>query len=788
MMNSLTNRLTKYLVPGIAAAVLAIPTSTLSAQGVRDTKDRKTATVPAKFDADGHGLRGKAWAEQEAMRSLSAEQGVDAIPAPLFAMPLQDNEFFLAQDELQGGVGPQPLRFAVPVGLELTVDDGEWIPVDGGRIWRVVIASANATTARLHLKGLDVAKGQQVRMSSPGWDGGVIGPIEGVGEFGNGEAWSMSLPTNEVLVEWFVPNGARADKLPFAGADYYHGYRQIWKLEDPGDGGVAVGTCHLDPICFPTWANESNGTVRLIFAGSLCSGQLIATTAADETPYVSTANHCISTQADAASCQFNFFYRRNTCAASATAAAGTNVTGGDLVSTYFASDCTLLMIRPTLPTGIFWIGWTNASVPTGTASTGLHHPDGSYQRISFGTKNANAFNCGSPTTNWSSLSWNPATQYGVTSTGVTEGGSSGSAIFRDSDKKMYGVLTCGGSACTNTAADDGYGRWDIAVNSGGFAALLAAGSDDAQEQNDTCATAKPVVAGTAYNLLVVKRLDEDWYSLPVPVGSSVSMNMSFTHANGDVDVELYSTCGGTPVLQRLANTNNETFTYANNTASNTILMRVFLGADTRNDYSFNFTVATPPPDNDECISATPIVSGAFPFNTGGATNSAPTIAASCTDGAGSAINKDLWFRYVADCTGTATISTCGAASFDTRIVVYNAFSCPTATSTVLACNDDASGCGTASSLTLNVTQDSLYLVRIGSKSNVGGAGTLNITCAPAAQCPADINGSGTVDASDLAAVLGAWGTCSGCAADVNGSGTVDASDLAAVLGGWGVCP
>ena len=63
-----------------------------------------------------------------------------------------------------------------------------------------------------------------------------------------------------------------------------------------------------------------------------------------------------------------------------------------------------------------------------------------------------------------------------------------------------------------------------------------------------------------------------------------------------------------------------------------------------------------------------------------------------------------------------------------------------------------------------------------------------ITCAPAAQCPADIDGSGTIDAADLAAVLGAWGACSGCAADVNGSGTVDASDLAAVLGGWGVCP
>ena len=138
-------------------------------------------------------------------------------------------------------------------------------------------------------------------------------------------------------------------------------------------------------------------------------------------------------QADANGCQFNFFYRRNTCAATATASAGSNVTGSDLVSTYLASDCTLLMVRPTLPATVFWIGWTNANIAVNTASTGLHHPAGDYQRISFGVKNAASFNCGTPGTNWSSLSWNPATQYGVTTTGVTEGGSSGSAIYRTSE-------------------------------------------------------------------------------------------------------------------------------------------------------------------------------------------------------------------------------------------------------------------------------------------------------------------------------------------------------------------
>jgi hypothetical protein len=91
-------------------------------------------------------------------------------------------------------------------------------------------------------------------------------------------------------------------------------------------------------------------------------------------------------------------------------------------------------------------------------------------------------------------------------------------------------------------------------------------------------------------------------------------------------------------------------------------------------------------------------------------------------------------------------------------------------------------------VTFEVQEKFSYYVRLGSKQNIGGAGSIDFTCEPAAACPADVDGSGSVDASDLAAVLGAWGACSGCAADVDDSGAVDASDLAAVLGAWGVCP
>lgn len=54
-------------------------------------------------------------------------------------------------------------------------------------------------------------------------------------------------------------------------------------------------------------------------------------------------------------------------------------------------------------------------------------------------------------------------------------------------------------------------------------------------------------------------------------------------------------------------------------------------------------------------------------------------------------------------------------------------------------------------------------------------------------CPADLDGNGTVGASDLAQLLGSWGPCDGCPADFDNSGAVTAADLAFLLGAWGAC-
>jgi hypothetical protein len=53
-------------------------------------------------------------------------------------------------------------------------------------------------------------------------------------------------------------------------------------------------------------------------------------------------------------------------------------------------------------------------------------------------------------------------------------------------------------------------------------------------------------------------------------------------------------------------------------------------------------------------------------------------------------------------------------------------------------------------------------------------------------CVGDISNDGTIDASDLALLLGQWN--GNGSADLTGDGVIDAADLAVMLGGWGPCP
>ncbi len=203
----------------------------------------------------------------------------------------------------------------------------------------------------------------------------------------------------------------------------------------------------------------------------------------------------------------------------------------------------------------------------------------------------------------------------------------------------------------------------------------------------------------------------------------------------------------------------------------------------------------PGPSNDDCPNAQ-LVTGNFVWDNCGATTDGPARPCGFTG----IDDKDVWFEFVMPCDGTWVVDV-GPSSVAMLVGVYDA--CPQSGGGLLAC--DAQPAGAPVNIAIIGIAGQSYWIRVGSSGGCGNAPAMvtfacntpclgdcvsNVTFAP----PPD----GTVDAADLASLLGSWGPCPAgvCCADLVTSGTfapppdgvVDAADLAALLGNWGPCP
>lgn len=639
---------------------------------------------------------------------------------PAAWLPWVDNAALIADDE----VNPPPcksLRYGRGMDLRAPASGGRWIDVPagrdqpGGRLWVMDVVSPSALGLRLHLTGLDLPPGASIVVYAPSAPEQIFGPYEDVGPVGDGQVWSPTIWSGTVRVECFVPEGARIGRAPVKIGRVQHVYRPLGG--DPLEQFQDVGNCHNDVTCFPAWANTAKavaGIGAISQANSIyCTGQLLATQNADQTPYFLTANHCVSTASEASTVEVYWFYQTSACNGAVPAISTTLRSKiATLVSTATPSDYCLLMIEGSLPAGVFFAGWTSTVPANGTAVVGIHHPDGSWKRYSSGTKASNT-TCGGSNhirCNWSS--------------GVTEPGSSGSGLFRSDTQQLVGQLHCGSSACgvASQFLNDDYGQFSTTYAA--ISASLAAGSDDALEENDSCAAARLVLSaiGTGTNNgLIVKKVDEDWYRYSVPSGTRLTVSLSFTHANGDIDMQLFTACGGSVVAQSVSTTNAESVQYTNNGATQDVFVRVFLsGTDTRNTYSMTSTIAAVTPANNACAAATGVTIGTYTGTTASATIDGPS---GCS-GAGTA--PDVWYSYTAAAFGTLILDTCGSA-YDTLLSVHSA--CPGTAANQLACNDDASFCGSASSaswIALAVNPGQNVRIRVGGYQGASGLFTLHV--------------------------------------------------------------
>ena len=287
--------------------------------------------------------------------------------------------------------------------------------------------------------------------------------------------WTPEVGTGNATLELVLPAGISASDVKIAIPTVSHIYQNM-ALPTEGEWADVVkqsaGSCNLDASCTSSYQAERNAVARMLFTSGdgksyFCSGTLLNNTKGDYAPYFLTANHCISTQAEASSLQTTWFYRASSCGSSVPSAnAATRTGGASLLYATATTDTTLLKLNDMPPAGVTLAGWdARNTAQVGSTIYGLHHPQGDMLKYSVGSiagytscTSAGGLNVtcttGDANSDFYRVQW---------SQGVTEGGSSGSALFNGG--RVVGTLYAGSSSCLAPNAPDSYGRFDKVFSS-----------------------------------------------------------------------------------------------------------------------------------------------------------------------------------------------------------------------------------------------------------------------------------------------------------------------------------
>lgn len=287
-----------------------------------------------------------------------------------------------------------------------------------------------------------------------------------------GEYWSPMMSGETIGIEIELPAGVDPASLAIGIPKISHIYSDTQTIKDIG----ASSYCHNDVTCSlasdSDLDNKSRATAKMIFIeygdSYLCSGTLLNNRKADRTPYLLTANHCISSQSVASTLVTQWFYRTSSCRGALSDDTRMLSGGAQMLYSNGDTDTTLLRLNQPAPDGAVFAGWsTDLGAQTWMQPVvGVHHPQGDLQKASFGYID-DFFSC--TRINWLgrftcypgdfassdfvSVKWQQ---------GFTEGGSSGSGLFNGT--RLIGQLRGGSSSCT--AGQDTYGLLRPAYDAG----------------------------------------------------------------------------------------------------------------------------------------------------------------------------------------------------------------------------------------------------------------------------------------------------------------------------------
>lgn len=400
--------------------------------------------------------------------TIYSEQITSNTAIPQITMPLFDVNTLMAEDEINDQLITKPFRFGKEFDVNLSpLENGKWTTLtNGDRIWQLKVKSKNAKTIHFLFKNYKLSPNAKLYFYNEKRE--FLGNYTAADNMKHQEVISWPIDGSEIVVEFYEPQ-TEIGQSTFQISKVIHGYRSVQNIKDLTKGLNTSGHCNVDVNCAAgdDWEIQKKA-VAMILSGTTewCTGTLVNNTANDGTPYFLTANHCYSSATPAWTFRFNWISEQPDCGTTAPSGDGPRIyslSGAEIMSRNAATDFMLLRLNNEIPRDwdLSFVGWDRSDVAP-TNVTGLHHPDGDIMKIAqfYGTTLANQR---SGMQGWEIPAWD---------LGVTEGGSSGSALF-NSEGYLVGQLYGGLAACSGTGNNgryDIYGRFDLSWNGGGTSA------------------------------------------------------------------------------------------------------------------------------------------------------------------------------------------------------------------------------------------------------------------------------------------------------------------------------
>jgi PKD repeat protein len=369
---------------------------------------------------------------------------------------------------------PHKIGFAIKTDYNL-MNSGSWFTLDNGdKVWKFSIRSADAEALSIYFKDFSLPEGAELFLYNADKTQ-VIGAFTNDNNRKNG-LFATELIRGEIVILEYYVSEKNSNTKPFTITEVAYIYR---------DSGFDSGTlksfgdshdCQVNINCpeGQNWQQQKKGVARILVKKgsslSWCSGTLINNARVDLVPYFLTANHCGdgASANDYAQWIFYFNYESDDCDNPQNEPDLNTMLGATLKAsgnTNWGSDFKLLLLKENVPDEYnpYFNGWDRSLVAS-NSGVSIHHPYGDIKKISTYTTplvSAQYAQTSPPKSFWR-VNW-AATSSGH---GVTEGGSSGSPLF-NSEGRVVGTLTGGGSSCTKFNNSDYYGKFSYSWASNG---------------------------------------------------------------------------------------------------------------------------------------------------------------------------------------------------------------------------------------------------------------------------------------------------------------------------------